>query len=311
VIDFRYHIVSIAAVFLALALGLVLGSTSGFQNKAIGDLDSKISTLRKSNNDLRTTVDRERGLVKKGDELVTTLLPTLIAGTLDGEDVAVVSAPGSSGSLRDAAEETVTAAGATIASEVELSDAFFSSDNVAVLSGLVDRLAPSTPAEGSAVERASAALADALLSDDKAGAGAQLSSSDTSLIAGFHEAKLLDISDNPQRADLVIVVAAAPKDSADPSLDSLVTVAAALDEQGRGTVVIGEEPAGSPPNGLVRTLRSDGDVSDRVSTVDDAATAGGRLRLVRALLAERQQIAGHYGTGAGAQAVLATPTPAP
>jgi hypothetical protein len=50
-------------------------------------------------------------------------------------------------------------------------------------------------------------------------------------------------------------------------------------------------------------------VAAQVSTVDDASTAGGRLRLVRALVAERSGVVGHYGTGQGAEEVIATPTP--
>ncbi|MDX6224809.1 MAG: hypothetical protein QOE64_1185 [Frankiales bacterium] len=310
-IDFRYHIVSIAAVFLALALGLVLGSTSGFQNNAIGDLDKHISQLRKQSNDLRSVVDREQGLLKKGDELVTVLTPSLIKDALEGEHVAVVSAPGANGSLRDAAEEAVTAAGGTIASEVSLSADFFTQDNVAVLAGLVDRLAPSVPTEGSALDRAAKALSDALLVSDKSRTGNQLGSSDTALVAGFREAKLVSVSDNPVRASLVVFVAAPPQDKADPDLEGEVRVAAALDEAGRGSVVVGAEQAGAPAHGLVRAVRATGEVAAVVSTVDDAATPAGRLRLVRALSAERTGLAGQYGTGDGAQAVIATPTPSP
>ena len=310
-IDFRYHIVSIAAVFLALALGLVLGSTSGFQNKAISDLDRNISKLRNTNNGLRDSVDRERGLVRKGDELITVLLPELVSGTLKGEQVAVVSAPGSSGSVRDAAEETLTTAGATIASEVDLSDAFFTSDNAAVLAGLVDRLAPSAPTDGPALDRAAAALGEALLADTRAAAGSELGSSATALVAGFEAAKLLKVSDNPLRADLVVLVAAPPRDSATPQLNGLVTVVRVLDEHDRGTVVIGQESPGTPSNGLVHSLRADKTTADSVSSVDDADTPAGDLRLVRALQAELLGVVGHYGTGDGAQAVVATATPSP
>lgn len=310
-IDFRYHIVSIAAVFLALALGLVLGSTSGFQNNAISDLDSKISNLRSTNNGLRDSLDRERNRVRKDDDLVAALTPALIAGSLDGEHVVVVSAPGSSGSIRDALEETIRVAGGKVAGEVELQASFFAADSAAVLAGLVDRLAPAVPAEGSALERASAALAGALVVDDKSRAGEQLSSNGTSLLAGFSEAKLVKVSDELRRASLVVVVAAAPQEKPDAAVTGLVTVALALDEEGRGCVVVGDEGLGALNTGSIHALRTDSAALGEVSSVDDGTTAAGRLRTIRALVAERLGQAGQYGIGDGADDVIATPSPAP
>lgn len=310
-IDFRYHIVSIAAVFLALALGLVLGSTAGFQNNAISDLDSKITKFRSANNDLRTTIDRDRSLLRRGDDLVTAITPELIDGALKDESVAMVTVPGASGSLRESAEKVLTGAGATIASEVTVSEGFFDANNAAVLAGLVDRLAPEVPADGTAVERASRALAEAIAAHESARAGAQISAADTALLAGFREAKLVDISDNPVRASLVVIVAAPPQASADPRLAGEVTLSTALDVADHGSVVVGDEQQGDPGKGLVHAVRSDDTASASVSTVDDGFTAAGRLRIVRALVAERLGITGHYGTGPGAKSVIATPTPAP
>jgi hypothetical protein len=45
VIDFRYHLVSIVAVFLALAIGIVLGSTE-LQGPAFSLLDKTTSKLQ-------------------------------------------------------------------------------------------------------------------------------------------------------------------------------------------------------------------------------------------------------------------------
>ena len=310
-IDFRYHIVSIAAVFLALALGLVLGSTSGFQNNAISDLDSKISNLRSTNNGLRDSLDRERTLVKRDDQLLAAVTPALVAGALDGEQVLVVSAPDASGSIRDGLEQAITTAGGKVAAELSLQSDFFAQDSAAVLAGLVDRLAPNIPAEGSALERASAALAAALLVDDKSRGGEDLTSSGTSVVAGFREANLIKISDQVRRASLVVVVAAAPKDKPDSSVVGLVPVAMAFDEAGRGCVLVGDEGLGAPSTGSIHALRTDSAALDEVSSVDDGTTAAGRLRTIRALVAERLGQVGQYGVGDGADDIIATPSPAP
>ncbi|BDZ58322.1 hypothetical protein GCM10025872_19790 [Barrientosiimonas endolithica] len=44
-IDFRYHLVSIVAVFLALATGLVIGATS-LQDQVAGTLQGQVTQLR-------------------------------------------------------------------------------------------------------------------------------------------------------------------------------------------------------------------------------------------------------------------------
>lgn len=310
-IDFRYHIVSIAAVFLALALGLVLGSTSGFQNTAISDLDSQISKLRGTNNGLRDSLDHERNRTKKDDELVALITPELVAGTLSGEHLLVVSAPDASGSLRDGVEETIAQAGGEIAGEITLEPALFDPDNSAVLAGLVDRLAPGISAEGSALERASEALAAALVVDDASRAGDAVSSSGTSLLAGFREAKLIKVSDSIRRASLVVVIAAAPQEKPEPAAAGLVDVALALDEEGRGCVVVGDEGVGALRGGSIHALRDNSLAMTEVSGVDDGGTAAGRLRTIRALLAERLGRVGQYGVGDGADEVVATPSPAP
>jgi hypothetical protein len=45
VIDFRYHLVSIVAVFLALAVGVVLGSAA-LNGPVVAGLRKSVSTLR-------------------------------------------------------------------------------------------------------------------------------------------------------------------------------------------------------------------------------------------------------------------------
>jgi hypothetical protein len=89
-LDFRYHALSLVAVFLALAIGIVLGVTIG---------DSLISDAERSlRGDLRTDVEgaradanKARGQVTARDRMLDQLYPDLVAGRLNGERVAIVS----------------------------------------------------------------------------------------------------------------------------------------------------------------------------------------------------------------------------
>ena len=57
-IDFRYHLVSLIAVFLAIALGIVIGTTA-LNQPILTDIRGQVSTLEQ---DKRTLEDRTRRL---------------------------------------------------------------------------------------------------------------------------------------------------------------------------------------------------------------------------------------------------------
>ena len=64
-IDFRYHIVSLISVFLALAVGIILGA--GPLQGAIGDqLTGQVEQLRTERNELRDQLDEAN--VTLGDD---------------------------------------------------------------------------------------------------------------------------------------------------------------------------------------------------------------------------------------------------
>ncbi len=104
-LDFRYHALSLVAVFLALAIGIVLGVTIG---------DSLVSDAERSlRGNLRADVENARGDAAKArsdlggrDRMLDQLYPELVAGRLSTERVAVVSwgplPDGIKSSVRDA-----------------------------------------------------------------------------------------------------------------------------------------------------------------------------------------------------------------
>jgi hypothetical protein len=89
-LDFRYHALSLVAVFLALAIGIVLGVTIG---------DSLVSDAERSlRGNLRADVEKAHGdaaeaLAELGgrDRMLDQLYPEIVNSRLSGERVAVVS----------------------------------------------------------------------------------------------------------------------------------------------------------------------------------------------------------------------------
>lgn len=112
-IDFRYHLVSIVAIFLALAVGIVLGTTL-LQDPAI-DLAKRTSDeLTNTNNGLRADLDILRGREAGNDAFVTAQTPELVSGALVGQRVLLIESPGSSTAVREATQQVIVQSGAEV-----------------------------------------------------------------------------------------------------------------------------------------------------------------------------------------------------
>ena len=112
-INFRYHVVSIIGIFIALAVGVVLGA---------GPLQSRIhagvnasSTSSATDPQLSAQAEAEAAGLKA-------LASSTLAGSLTGAKVALVVLPGASDDDVTALRSTLTDAGASVVGRVTLSD---------------------------------------------------------------------------------------------------------------------------------------------------------------------------------------------
>jgi copper transport outer membrane protein MctB len=89
-LDFRYHALSLVAVFLALAIGIVLGVTIG--DSLLSDAEKSLrGNLRANVVNAREDASKARIEVGERDRMLDQLYPSLVASRLNGERVAVVS----------------------------------------------------------------------------------------------------------------------------------------------------------------------------------------------------------------------------
>src|ERR671933_1697867 len=89
-LDFRYHALSLVAVFLALAIGIVLGVTIG--DSLVSDAERSLrGNLRADVEKAHSDANEARGELSGRDRMLDQLYPQLVAGRLGGERVAVVS----------------------------------------------------------------------------------------------------------------------------------------------------------------------------------------------------------------------------
>jgi hypothetical protein len=100
--DFRYHALSLVAVFLALGIGILLGVTIG--DSLVSDAERNIrNSLRGDVVEARDDAERAREELERRDELIADALPILADARLRGRAVAVVGL----GSLPRGVERTV------------------------------------------------------------------------------------------------------------------------------------------------------------------------------------------------------------
>lgn len=316
-IDFRYHLVSIIAVFLALAVGLLVGSTA-LSGKAVEALTTaqraalrNNATLSKENQALKQEVSADQALAQEDAQ-------PLLADQLTGQSVVLVLAPGANGTLVSGVTKALGQAGATVTGQVQLNQAFVATtgQNESALTSLAQRLAPyadvtpSFDASDAAVagqQEAAAVLAAALLEKN----GTDISAAARSdILSGFGQGNFLSVGNlpkgatTPPSATLAILVTpdGTPPSGSSTASQVYVAVAAALQSAGDATVMAGSVSAIGSGSAI-----SAEDNAGQVSTVDEADTESGQIEVVqalRALLDGKKPQA--YGIGPGA-----APTPEP
>jgi hypothetical protein len=89
--DFRYHALSLVAVFLALAIGLLLGVAIGDQGLVSSAERDIRSSLRRDVRDARNEADRLRADLNEEKQLEQRLYPLMTGGRLPGGRIGIVA----------------------------------------------------------------------------------------------------------------------------------------------------------------------------------------------------------------------------
>ena len=336
-INLRYHIVSITAVFLALGIGLTLGST--FLDRVTVDnleaqlteveADVRATNARNAELNDQVTRDRER------DEALAEQLPERLAeGHLDDVPVLLIATEGTDEALVERAVTTLGAGGADVAGtwwateRWSLDDEQEIDDLGAVLGLTSDQ--PERLRRNAAIQLAAvlqnAAEPAGTRPDGAAGAepdeGAQPALVTSLREAGFIEEETASGSGAesvllPSNGVRYVFVSALP--SEDPAQTFLQGLAAQLTIDGPAPVVAAQGRVELPvPDGeerdeeaerttFVGALRTGEDVSERLSTLDDLDLAAGVAALILATEDVGDARTGHYGVGADATRLLPAP----
>ncbi|MHA6631963.1 copper transporter [Pseudonocardia sichuanensis] len=299
----RYHAISIAAVFLALAVGVVLGS-AGVSDRLLSavsteadDLEGQVQTLRAERDDLAAAQ-------RASDEFAQRVGPAAVRGQLQGRTVTLVTS-GADPADREAVLALLGQAGATAGGEVTLTPAVGDPARADQLRELTSQLLPTgaqLPAASDTGSLLGGLLGGVVLAPGGEQPGQPITTQQAdAVLAGLAAAGFVGPGPRPQPGDAVLVLTGGALEGIDggDAAAVLARFAAQLNRSGGGAVLAGR--AGSAEaTGAVGVARAEPDIVERVSTVDDVHTGAGR---VSAVLAVREQLdgrAGRYGTAASA-----------
>lgn len=305
-ISLRRHVLTLVAVFLALAVGVVLGATSASTGLRDALVDSKDTTAGELD---RKTADLEsaRGDVRRLEGMADTLSPAVLPGLLDRRPVLLVVAPGASADDVAAVTDGIREAGGQDAGTLTLTDKVLDPAADGEVQSLVANFpigqAPAADAEvgtqlGTALGRAAELRPDDAKPhiDDHARDTVLTTLSDSGFVR-YDKGTL-----RPGQLTLLVTSPEAGEEGATGS--RIAAVARALDAEGAGTVVASQLGAGARGD-AVSTLRAG--ESGGVSTVDDVATRQGHLAAVLALAEQLRHGEGAYGMRPDATAALPAP----
>ncbi len=312
-VSFRYHLVSLIAVFMALATGILVGS-SLLNQSLIDSQRSTISQQQTEKDNLRRDLDTARNEVAYRNSYLDALDERLLTGRLAGQRVLLVTMPGAAGGDADGLTEILGKAGARVTGRLGISENWFATDEddgdgaatARAREEIVRKHAiPELRGQPAAVQ-----LAGALLT--KGGADRAVAPTAKTFLEQLDRGGFLSRNNLADRADLAVILLATPADPAPTTPDRVArgipALAAALDAAGNGVVVAA--PTKAATGGVMAAIRKDNTTRRTISTVDTVEAVFGRMALVFALVEQMSGGAGHYGAATDSDAPL-PPEPTP
>jgi hypothetical protein len=300
VISFRYHVVTIVAVLLALAAGVVLGA-----GPLRGDSDRTLTKQVEADKQVQAGLRRQAADLRSGnvftDEFADTVAPGLLAEVLTGRVVTVLSMPTARAADVASVKKLVGTAGGTVGGTVRVGTKLVdvgSKQLVDELGNQLESRAPRVriPADATPYERIGALLARAIGTPEKGGAA--VDSPATSIMAGLSTTDLVSPQGRlSRRGDLVLMVTG-PGEGSSAQQRGAATVVAELAKAvdgGTGGVVLAGPPTTAAATGQVGAVRRDVSAAREVSTVDALGRSAGDVVAVLALAGQAAGETGQYG----------------
>jgi Copper transport outer membrane protein, MctB len=313
-IDFRYHLISIIAVFLALGIGILMGSLVLGEN-LVDQLERELDRIENRNDELQASIEELNAQVEINESFAQAAYPYLVGSQLEGERVLVFTFEGTDDALLEEVRAGIEDAGGTVGGVVTATSKLMlenqpTRDELA----LILSSSSSDPDElreelAEAIGNDAASLATGEQQDDEGPDAPDQGGGRNDLDAmmrDLQEAEFLevDVTDGEQlvtdAADFMIV-GGAPEDPPFPVGSFALPLGTSL---GLDTVPVVAAESSDSVWELVAGVRDDEEASSVLTTVDHAESIPGRIAFVLGLEGSEEGVIGHYGIGAGAQAII-------
>jgi len=309
-ISLRQHALSLAAVFLALAVGVVLGS--GFLS------DTLLSSLRDEKRDLYTQIsglnDQKNVMNEKlaaANNFDNQLVGRIVHDALGGKSVVVFRTPDARDDDVATVSKFIGQAGGTVTGTVSLTQEFVDANSAEKLRTVVNSsiLPAGQQLSTKLVDQGSQAgdlLGIAMLINANPATPPVDDAQRDTVLASLRDTGFITYQPadhiGAANAALVVTGGALPQDAGNQGV-SVARFSASMAPHGSGTLLAGRD--GSATGGAaVAVARADAGMSSAISTVDDTDAAPGRITAVLGLhdLINGGHV-GQYGTGHGATSI--------
>jgi Copper transport outer membrane protein, MctB len=309
-ISMRYHIISLAAAFLALALGIVLGATK-ISSPLVAGLQGDSQTLAEQRNQLQSDNAGLAANVASAEKMAEAVSEIAVRGVFRSEaGVVLVTTADANSADRDAILALLAKAGVRLAAQLQLTTDFTDPSRAQQLRSVVTTNIPAgqkLPEVDDAGTLAGALLSLLLVADETGNSKATADEA-TKAFSALTTGGFVQVSGTLAAGRLVVVLtgAAVTGGSEGDRAATIKSFAAQLKLAAKGVVVAGRQGSEEVRTGPVGVIRADTAASAAVSTVDDVDLASGRLATVLALAEQDGGGVGRYGLSATAEARIPT-----
>ncbi|MDO4664601.1 MAG: copper transporter [Actinomycetaceae bacterium] len=302
-IDFRYHLVSLMSVLIALTLGVILGA-GPLQGPLSAALTGQVNRLTTEHAQLTKDLRTANKQLEGSAQVVASLAGALLPGTLTDAKVGLITVAGAEDADIQSVSDKLTAAGAKIVGRFDLKNDWFTEGKSTYRSQLTSAMSQylETPP-------AQSATADEILGTglvqmlekpgDKSSALAQIYAS--------KDSPLLTVATPVSEAATAIVVIGPHQEDSGAPVDTkqndkgavwadeaLVGFTKSLDITHARTVIAG---SAATDNSFLAKVRA---TSAKVTTVDSLGTKTGQFAVPFALKRALDGKVGAYGSQIGA-----------
>lgn len=281
-INLRYHIISLAAVLLALAAGIAVGA---------GLLDESEAGATPSGSD---AVEISSALAGFDAGYATLTAPDLLTDQLKNRTVMLLTTPGARDNEVDSLIENLTLAGARVTGQVAMTTKLLSPSNRQFVEGVATQADPDAASDATDYDKVGAAIARGYLTQ---GDGV-LDETARTIRSAFTEGGLIQSKQDPETSAQLALIVSGPTAGTSGGEGTVVSsIVASIDAGSQGAAVVG--PVSSGENGVVYAVRNS-EAATTVSTVDVTDTGTGRVAAILGLVREATGQSGAWGTSRAA-----------